>query len=102
MPTPITVFLAGTRSDLADSYQAARDRIRRSIADVHVEMMEESAAEDVPAASVYQRATRADMGKWYGRGQQGWYRYSSDNAGGAHFSGVVPESQVPAPIVRGP
>jgi RHS repeat-associated protein len=53
------------------------------------------------AASVYQNASRGGMGTWYGRGQGGWYRYFSDNAGGAHFSGIVPESQVPNLILKG-
>jgi len=56
--------------------------------------------EPADALSVYQGATRAGMGTWYGRGNSGWYRYSSDNAGGVHFSGLVPESQVPAAILR--
>jgi len=53
------------------------------------------------AATVYLTAIRADMGTWFGRGEAGWYRYSSDNAGGAHFSGIVPTARVPAPVVRG-
>jgi RHS repeat-associated protein len=53
------------------------------------------------AASVYQDAKPADIGTWYGRGIGGWYRYFSDNAGGVHFSGIVPESRVPAAILRG-
>ncbi len=54
------------------------------------------------AASVYGNATRAGMGTGYGRGEQGWYRYFSDNSGGVHFSGLVPPSEVPAAILRGP
>jgi RHS repeat-associated protein len=58
--------------------------------------------EPADARAVYGGAARADMGTWYGRGEGGWYRYFSDNAGGAHFSGIVPEAQVPAAILRGP
>ncbi len=54
--------------------------------------------EPADAASVFSSASRANMGTWYGRGEGGWYRYFSDNAGGAHFSGIVPESQVPNAI----
>ncbi|WP_077002787.1 RHS repeat-associated core domain-containing protein [Variovorax sp. KK3] len=57
--------------------------------------------EPADAASAYQNASRGDMGTWYVRGQGGWYRYFSDNAGGAHFSGTVSEAQVPASILRG-
>jgi hypothetical protein len=35
------------------------------------------------------------MGVWFGRGEQGWYRYFDDNAGGVHFSGLVDEAAVP-------
>jgi hypothetical protein len=56
--------------------------------------------EPADAASVYQNASRADMGTWYGRGKDGWYRYFSDNVGGAHFSGIVEESKVPISIRR--
>jgi RHS repeat-associated protein len=53
------------------------------------------------AASVYGSAGRANMYTWYGRGKGGWYRYFSDNSGGAHFSGIVPEAEVPTGVRRG-
>jgi len=57
--------------------------------------------EPADAALVYEAAVRAEnMGTWYGRGQKGWYQYFSDNAGGAHFSGIVRETDVPAHVRR--
>jgi RHS repeat-associated protein len=53
------------------------------------------------AASVYAGAARAGMGTWFGRGATGWYRYFYDRAGGSHFSGTVPDAQVPIDIRRG-
>jgi hypothetical protein len=50
---------------------------------------------------VYSGSSRAGMGTWYGQGQSGWYRFSSDNAGGAHFSGTVPTQQIPITVRRG-
>jgi hypothetical protein len=48
------------------------------------------------ASAVYDNAVRSGMGEWFGVGQDGQvYRFFSDNAGGAHFSGIVPESAVP-------
>jgi len=47
------------------------------------------------AEVVYADAVRADTGTWYGQGEGGWYRYSSDNAGGVHFSGTIQEGHVP-------
>ena len=47
------------------------------------------------AASVYERAVRTGMGTWYGRGKGGWYRFFSDNVGGAHFSAIIDEARVP-------
>lgn len=53
------------------------------------------------AAGVYQGSIRADMGTWYGKGPNGEiYRYFSDNAGGVHFSGIVPKAQVPKEILK--
>jgi filamentous hemagglutinin len=41
------------------------------------------------------------MGTWYGKGENGEiYRFFSDNAGHAHFSGVVPKSQVPSGVLK--
>ncbi|MBI4510551.1 MAG: RHS repeat-associated core domain-containing protein [Deltaproteobacteria bacterium] len=53
------------------------------------------------AAIVYQTAQRAGLGEWFGKGQNGWYRYFSDNAGGVHFSGIVPDDLVPIHLRRG-
>ena len=48
------------------------------------------------AAAVYSRAVRSGMGEWFGLGRDGHvYRFFSDNAGGAHFSGIVPTLDVP-------
>jgi hypothetical protein len=53
------------------------------------------------AATVYQNSVRANMGTWYGRGSNGEiYRYFTDNAGGVHFSGIVPKSQVPKEVLK--
>lgn len=57
--------------------------------------------EPTDAATLYQDSTRAGFGTWYARGDQGWYRYFADNAGGVHFSGIVRESEVPSFILRG-
>lgn len=53
------------------------------------------------AEAVYQTAVRGGMGTWYGKCSDGKvYRYFSDNAGSAHFSGIVPQSQVPKDILK--
>lgn len=53
------------------------------------------------AAQVYENAIRGDMGTWYGKGTDGQiYRYFSDNAGGAHFSGSVSKELVPADVLK--
>ncbi len=57
--------------------------------------------EPADSQSVYQTASRGDLGVWYGLGQGGWYRYFSDNAGTVHFSGIVSENEVPISIRRG-
>jgi RHS repeat-associated protein len=57
--------------------------------------------EPADAADLFSTASRSGMGTWYAKGSQGWYRYSSDNAGGAHFSGIIAENAVPVSIVRG-
>lgn len=37
--------------------------------------------------------------KWWGQNSNGdWYRFSSDNAGGAHFSGSYPANSDQVPI----
>jgi hypothetical protein len=53
------------------------------------------------AEAVYQTAVRGRMGTWYGRGQQGWYRYFHNNVDAVHFSGIIREHDVPVDIVRG-
>jgi hypothetical protein len=57
--------------------------------------------EPIDAPAVYETSSRGNMWTWYGKGQGGWYRYFSDNAGGVHFSGIVREAEVPTEIVRG-
>lgn len=54
------------------------------------------------AGSAYARAEQSSLGTWWAKGQQGWYRYFSDNAGAAHYSGAFPQNAVPVWIVRGP
>jgi hypothetical protein len=57
--------------------------------------------EPADAAQVYGNAVRSDMGTWYGKGTDDQiYRYFSDNAGNAHFSGTVTKESVPADILR--
>jgi hypothetical protein len=57
--------------------------------------------EPTDAQSVYESgAVRGGMGTWYGRGQGGYYRYFSDNAGAVHFSGTVPEAKVPNEVMK--
>jgi hypothetical protein len=51
--------------------------------------------------SVYQTSVRADIETWYGRSAYGkYYRYFSDNTGGAYYSGIVPRSRVPKEILK--
>ena len=46
------------------------------------------AVEPADAAEVFETAIEGPNGKWYGRSANGEiYRFSPDNAGGAHFSG---------------
>ncbi|MCG8421416.1 MAG: HINT domain-containing protein, partial [Proteobacteria bacterium] len=52
------------------------------------------------AADIYQTAQRGGMGTWFAKGEGGWYRYFGDNAGTAHFSGIVDEKLVPINIRR--
>ena len=40
------------------------------------------------------------MGTWYAKGEGGYYRYFSDNAGTVHFSGTVPASKVPNEVLK--
>jgi RHS repeat-associated protein len=56
--------------------------------------------EPADAPSTYLRAARADMGTWYGPGQRGWYRFSSDNVDRVHFSGTIENAHVPVDIRR--
>ena len=53
------------------------------------------------ARAVYQNAIRTDFGTWFGLGAEGWYRFSGDNAGGAHFSGIIDDNRVPVEVRRG-
>ena len=50
------------------------------------------------AEEVYRTSMRGSMKSWYGKGQQGWYRYFDDNTGFVHFSGIVTEQSVPNDI----
>jgi hypothetical protein len=53
------------------------------------------------AQSAYESgAVRANSYTWYAQGNGGYYRYFSDNAGTVHFSGTIPESQVPNSVVK--
>lgn len=53
------------------------------------------------ACDVYNSSVRGGIGTWYGRGENGdIYRFFSDNAGSAHFSGTLPSSQVPNEILK--
>jgi hypothetical protein len=57
--------------------------------------------EPVDAQSAYDTgAVRGGLGTWYSRGQDGYYRYFSDNAGTVHFSGTVPAAQVPNSVLK--
>ena len=57
--------------------------------------------EPADAPQVYQESIRTGMGTWYGRGADGqFYRFFSDNAGGVHFSGIIPRGQVPTSVLR--
>jgi len=49
--------------------------------------------------TVSENAVRSGMGEWFGKGEDGQiYRFFSDNAGGVHFSGIVPMNAVPKGI----
>jgi Pretoxin HINT domain len=53
------------------------------------------------ASQVYNNATRADMGTWFGLNSDGKiYRFFSDNAGGVHFSGEVSSQLVPNNVLK--
>ncbi|MDE1150346.1 MAG: RHS repeat-associated core domain-containing protein [Azospirillaceae bacterium] len=56
--------------------------------------------EPFDAAQVYAGSVRGGMGTWYSQGEKGYYRYFSDNAGGVHFSGILPEAEVPNSILK--
>ena len=57
--------------------------------------------EPVDAQSVYEAgAVRGGFGTWYGKGEGGYYRYFSDNAGTVHFSGTVSEAKVPNEVLK--
>ena len=50
--------------------------------------------EPFDAASAYEGAYRGNMYTWYGRGEEGIYRYFDDNAGHVHFSGIMSGSEL--------
>ncbi|OLK68430.1 hypothetical protein IXO725_19135 [Xanthomonas oryzae pv. oryzae] len=54
------------------------------------------------ASDVYNSdVVRGGMGTWYGKSADGnIYRYFSDNAGGVHFSGIVPRSSVNNSVLK--
>ncbi|USG64630.1 RHS repeat-associated core domain-containing protein [Brevibacillus ruminantium] len=57
--------------------------------------------EPFDAQYVYENAVRGDMKTWYGVGGEGKiYRYFDDNAGGAHFSGIVSKESVPNEVLK--
>jgi filamentous hemagglutinin len=57
--------------------------------------------EPADALSAYEDgAIRGGMGTWYAKGEGGYYRYFSDNAGTVHFSGTVPVSKVPNEVLK--
>ncbi len=54
------------------------------------------------AASAYGSARRyGNSWTWYAKGEGGWYRYFSDNAGGAHFSGIETDVSVIRELMKG-
>ena len=53
------------------------------------------------AEEAYAQAEQTPIGTWWSKGQEGWYRYFSNNAGANHYSGTFPQNGVPAWIVRG-
>ncbi|MVF20812.1 RHS repeat-associated core domain-containing protein, partial [Methylocaldum sp. BRCS4] len=56
--------------------------------------------EPADACSVYSDSVRGGFGVWYGEGTNGEiYRFFSDNAGTAHFSGIVPPAAVPNSVL---
>ncbi|AXA44913.1 hemagglutinin repeat-containing protein [Rhizobium leguminosarum] len=83
--------------------QAVNNRIRppykANVAhDINSPLYNPSKTPEPPDAQfAYENSTlvRADFGTWYARGDGGYYRYFSDNAGTAHFSGTISASQVP-------
>jgi RHS repeat-associated protein len=52
------------------------------------------------AAEAYQHSVRGNMQTWYARGEQGIYRYFSDNAGGVHFSGIASPEEIPPATLK--
>lgn len=57
--------------------------------------------EPADAEAVYQIAVRGSMGTWYGKCETGKiYRYSSDNAGTVHFSGIMERARVPKDVLK--
>jgi large repetitive protein len=57
--------------------------------------------EPVDAEEVYGNSIRAGMGKWFGMNNNDQiYQFFYDNAGGVHFSGIVPRAKVPNDILK--
>jgi len=53
------------------------------------------------AQSVYENsAVRGGMKRWYGKGQDGYYQYYSDNVGNMHFGGTIDSSVVPNKVLK--
>lgn len=53
------------------------------------------------AAAVYRKSVQGKIGSWYGRSDDGkYYQFYYDNAGGAHFAGIVEEARVPSAALR--
>ncbi|MFY2567456.1 hypothetical protein [Achromobacter ruhlandii] len=57
--------------------------------------------EPADAQSAYEAgAVRGGMGTWYAQGRNGYYRYSSDNAGTVHFSGTMTKYELPNSVLK--
>ncbi|MDP1615218.1 MAG: RHS repeat-associated core domain-containing protein [Methylococcales bacterium] len=53
------------------------------------------------ACTVYDNSVTGDIGVWYGRNADDQiYRYFFDNAGNAHFSGIIPYPNVPNTVLK--
>ncbi|WP_127102297.1 MULTISPECIES: hypothetical protein [unclassified Asaia] len=57
------------------------------------------------AEEVYEHAirggdTQRSQKAWYGKGEGGYYQFFYDNAGTVHFSGVIPQNELPKGLYR--